>query len=46
MIKILELNWTNIICYTQKYKRFKNNNNCTQEATVEEFLFAATLKNS
>jgi adenine-specific DNA-methyltransferase len=42
MIKILELNWTNIICYIKEYKRFKSNNNGEQEATIEEYLFAAT----
>lgn len=42
MIKILELNWTNIICYIKEYKRFKSNNNGVQEATIQEYLFAAT----
>lgn len=42
MIKILELNWTNIICYIKEYKRFKSNNNCEQESTIQEYLFAAT----
>ena len=44
MIKILELNWTNIICYTKEYKRFKSNKLGDQDATIEEYLFAATLK--
>lgn len=42
MIVILEKHWTNIICYTKEYKRFKSNNNGEQEATIEEYLFAAT----
>lgn len=42
MIEILKVHWTNIICYTKEYKRFKSNNNGEQEATIEEYLFAAT----
>lgn len=42
MIKILELHWTNINCYIKEYKRFKSNNNGIQEATISEYLFAAT----
>jgi adenine-specific DNA-methyltransferase len=42
MIEILKVHWTNIICYTKEYKRFKSNNNGEQEATIEEYLFSAT----
>jgi adenine-specific DNA-methyltransferase len=44
MIDLLNINWTNIVCYEKEYQRFKSNTNCDQNKSVIEYLFAATLK--
>lgn len=44
IIKILNVNFTNVICYEKEYKRFKSNNNGDQNKTVQEFLFSGTNK--
>jgi adenine-specific DNA-methyltransferase len=44
IINLLNHNWTNIICYTKEYKRFKSNNNNNSQEILIEYLFAATSK--
>lgn len=46
MIEILKENWDNVICYEQKYQRFKSNKKSDdkQPKNVIEYLFCGTKK--